>query len=554
MKRQNNIEKQIENYKVRTNANADENILNELLKKQSSNKNSPPQTSGSNIWRIIMKNKLTKLAAVFALIIAVFGGLSLLGIIGRGNIAMADVQSAFLSQSWVHLEYDNGTESWYNLKKGDHCHKQLYSYGDSYVYINQTDNLRQRYTPKHGQYISEDRPTIYKGNVIPPYEPKTSWDTIVGPWETTAKMGGSEYCEVEIKSDVLNGRDVIRFDIYHIDVLGSKLLTKQLWADPLTKLPIQIKEKLTAQKQKDQNREYIIGIFSFPQTGPMSIYDWDIPTDLPIVRAYDKTINPFIEESIKQAKQYYDNFPKRCRAVIWQNDSESEIEIIWRDGEKVRFNHYFNLSGEQYTQYHLGLPTTVDNILRWSKTQPPIEIDMDDGNKNYSRRYHPAFENLKTPKIRITRSFPRGLALEAQFIENQWSYTKLDLKRFILIDDAPENLAGYIGIKTESGDIRRDYYIDPEHDYILVHNIWWKLRDGKWEKVREYIVTELSQFTDGQWFISKKRLITYKNPERGTSGSEYNYNIDITLLEQEEFPPDTFNGEKLLEGAEIENY
>lgn len=39
--------------------------------------------------------------------------------------------------------------------------------------------------------------------------------------------------------------------------------------------------------------------------------------------------------------------------------------------------------------------------------------------------------------------------------------------------------------------------------------------------------------------------------ERVTSDAEYNYDIDTTLLKQDEFPPDTFDGEKLLEVAEI---
>ena len=70
----------------------------------------------------------------------------------------------------------------------------------------------------------------------------------------------------------------------------------------------------------------------------------------------------------------------------------------------------------------------------------------------------------------------------------------------------------------------------------------------------EYIVVEMAQLPEGQWYVTKRKLITYPNKEKGWSGAEYNYNIDIKLLETEDFPPDTFNGEKLLEGAEIETY
>jgi len=80
------------------------------------------------------------------------------------------------------------------------------------------------------------------------------------------------------------------------------------------------------------------------------------------------------------------------------------------------------------------------------------------------------------------------------------------------------------------------------------------MREGKWEKEREYITTEMAQLPDGQWYVTKRKLITYPNPERGTVGHECNYIIDIKLFEKDEFPPATFNGKKLLEGAEIQTY
>ena len=129
-----------------------------------------------------------------------------------------------------------------------------------------------------------------------------------------------------------------------------------------------------------------------------------------------------------------------------------------------------------------------------------------------------------------------------------------DVKRFQFINDAPEALKRYIGIRTEAGDIRRDYYIDPQHDYIMFQNIWWKERNEQWEKEREYIATGLSQLPGGQWFISKQKLITYGHSEKGAYSREYNYNIDIMLFAEDEFPPDTFNSDTLVEGAKIQTY
>jgi len=59
-----------------------------------------------------MKSPMTKLAAAAVIIIAVLIGIQHFdGSIDGTSVAWADVQKAFLAQSWVHLKYDNGTES-----------------------------------------------------------------------------------------------------------------------------------------------------------------------------------------------------------------------------------------------------------------------------------------------------------------------------------------------------------------------------------------------------------------------------------------------------------
>ena len=284
-----NIEKRIKSAVIHSNPDVNQAVLKELLQQFDKVETQKPAASLPNIRRQIMKSPITKIAAAAVIIfvaitiITQFGG----SIDGAG-VAFADVRAAFMAQPWVHLQYDNGTESWYNLKTGGHCHKQLYSYGDSFVYINRTDNLRQRYTPEHGQHIRENRPAIYKDNIIPPYEPKTAWDTIVGHWEKIAEQGGSGYHEVEIKVDTLDDKIAVRFDLYYNDAAGRRLLIKQIWADPQTRLPVKVWESLSLAQREEQNREYITGVFSFPETGPLSIYDLGVPKDLPVVRNYDK--------------------------------------------------------------------------------------------------------------------------------------------------------------------------------------------------------------------------------------------------------------------------
>jgi hypothetical protein len=139
-------------------------------------------------------------------------------------------------------------------------------------------------------------------------------------------------------------------------------------------------------------------------------------------------------------------------------------------------------------------------------------------------------------------------------IELQWPWERRNPASFELIDDAPEAFRSYIGLRVGSADNRREYYIDPEHDYICVRNIWWKQRSGQWEKEREYEYSDFTRLPEGQWYATKRILVTYPDPERGTSRGGANWNIDIELLEEDDFPPETFDGQKLTEGAELETY
>jgi hypothetical protein len=49
-------------------------------------------------------------------------------------------------------------------------------------------------------------------------------------------------------------------------------------------------------------------------------------------------------------------------------------------------------------------------------------------------------------------------------------------------------------------------------------------------------------------------VVTYPDPERGTGRGGETVNVDIELLEEGDFPPDTFNGQELTEGAKLETY
>ena len=85
-----NIEKLIKNIDIDTNAKTDNAVLGDVIEAFEKSKGKKRSATEQNIWRIIMKSRITKLAVAAAIIIACFTGLFLWKSTGSG-IALADV-------------------------------------------------------------------------------------------------------------------------------------------------------------------------------------------------------------------------------------------------------------------------------------------------------------------------------------------------------------------------------------------------------------------------------------------------------------------------------
>jgi len=520
----------------------------ERVRKMLNKQTSGLRTGEQKICRKIMKSPIAKIAAAAMVIIGVIVAVQQ---IGDSSLAWADVREAFLKQPWVHLKYDNGAERWYDLQTGHHYYKD---WDGRCVFVDQALNIRQMYYELWGEYISEDRPCIYPDGVIPPWQPKTAWDSVVGGLEKMSDMGICGSWEAESDAEQIDGRQLVRFDCFYNDAVGRRLLITKIWADPRTRLPVKVRERLELADRKKQKREFITGEFDFPDSGPSSIYDLGVSRDLPIIKHYAKVALPSIVEVVEAGKTNLEKFPQQYRYLRWDNDRESQIEVVFRNREKIHHNHYFNLL-PIHPEHHLELPASAEEVSDWSKTQIPVAIAVFDGSRSYIRRNLyplPEFRKKSEPQVRVKRD--SLLFNSSRPHKALWPYANRNPARFEWIEDAPEELSGYIGLRINMGDIRRDFYIDPEHDYICIRWIWWKQRSGVWEKKREYESSDFVQLPEGQWYAGKRILIIYPDPERGTVRGGANWNIDFKVLEENQYPPDAFNGQLLLEGAKVETY
>jgi hypothetical protein len=541
------------NARIGTNPYVDQAVLTDAIQAGGLGPERHTAHAGGNLRRYIVRHGFKKLAVAAALVTALIVTMEHWGGSANGTgIAWGNVRDAFLAQRWVHVKYDNGRETWSNLLTGDHY---LKDWNGQCWAEDRTRNIRQVYDPAFGQHISEGRTVRDPNAILPPCKPRAAWESVVGPWEAMAEHGGRGDWEVERHSERIDGAELARFDCYFHDAAGRRLLIRKIWADPKTRLPVTIWERLQLAERERQKRESITGAFDFPETGPADIYDLGVSRDLPVAKDYDKLAVASVVEVLQAAKAALKRFPPRYRVVVWDNSKETEIEIVFRDGRKIRHDHYFNFPVGLHPQYHLALPATAQQALDWARTQIPVSTYLFDGEKEYYRHYlHPVFPN-DPAEVRVLKDTDgSGLPTSSRPIEQQWFHAKLRPADFEVIADAPAGLSKYVGLRTNRGDIRREYYIDPEHDYLCVRNIWWKQRSGQWEKEREYEYSDLTQLPSGQWYAAKQGLVTYPDPERGTARGGENLNMDVQVLDEGDFPPGTFDGEKLLEGAKLETY
>ena len=98
-----NIEKLIKHTKIDTNAKVDELVLDDVIKAFEKAKSKKSATYQPDIWRIIMKSKITKLAAAAVIIIAVIVWSGMPGTLLSTAYALQDTIEAYNPIRYLHI-------------------------------------------------------------------------------------------------------------------------------------------------------------------------------------------------------------------------------------------------------------------------------------------------------------------------------------------------------------------------------------------------------------------------------------------------------------------
>ncbi|MFA5864941.1 MAG: hypothetical protein WC975_09670 [Phycisphaerae bacterium] len=457
------------------------------------------------------------------------------------TLTLAQVQQAVNEQTWVHVKYDNGREEWNNLRGGQYFLKEVNGFT---MFADYPRGLRYNYNAEHGNYITEMEIPAYSTSPM-----RYRLDMLLHSLD----MAGSKDMGQDLRHEVINGRSVVRFEMYTLDAFGKRHVCEHLWVDTNTRLPFRSRRYLSLADRKSQKREFVTGDYEFPATGPSSIFDLGVPRNTEIVTLRKNIDNPTVKGIVEAGKKAHYQFPRNIRVVERVVSRPAEIDINYQNGIKYHWTRYFNMRDKP--EYFISLSATTDQILEWSKRQIPITLTVSDGKRYYSRNNsHPEIINAKETTVRVMRLEPFMYSNCNWPQENQWTYAVMGGGLAFEPLISPDLPPGCVGLTQTAGDGRREYYIDPSRDYIEVKKIWWKKRNGNWEKDREDTFSEFTQLPTGQWYATKRNLINYPDPARGTSRGDTTWKIDIKILDDSEYPPDIFNGEKLLEGAKLETY
>ena len=468
------------------------------------------------------------------------GAYLLLTVASPNSITLAQVQASLDSVPWVLIQYDDGQQRWANLRDR-RCFLKSQDADGGNFHVAMRDHvagLSWHYHTNWGQQIHEERFT-------PKPYPQTPWEYAVGGWDDW-RNSLPDHTSVETIADTIEGQNVVRFDTYDIGPLGLRTLAQQVWADPETRLPLRIRKY----SRRTGQIEMAAADFSFPETGPSSIYDLGAPEDLPVV-ANLGVIKPAAEAIIEAAKLAQRQLPERLCVV---GKSRTAFSITWRWGNRLR-SESFGLTDPTHNEaFPINIPSDVEDLHQWAKDNLTLyNLTVFDGQYEYTYNTGQApWDFAKSPVggLHVQRRGSDGINVLVP-LRDQWPYTS-NVGPMTVLENVPGIPPSCVLLRYEGLGLCRDWCIDPDRDFICVKQAECReppeanaqIDDDYWRIER----TDLRQLPTGQWYAG---TVGSPNREGGTSECEVTVpsEADLLSLDADGF----FDGETILRKAQDNN-
>lgn len=263
---------------------------------------------------------------------------------------------------------------------------------------------------------------------------------------------------------------------------------------------------------------------------------------------------------VEAARSAQRRFPTQYRAIFWMDEDGGMVDVVYRQGDKVRMSHFFSLLPSRalpdVKEFHLDLPATAEEVLQWSQKQTAVDTYLVSDRDYYRRDVVPGFVNEPSrPKVRVSRAERYAqnlLPLDNKIEDIHWPFANHGGVAELL-PQSSETAPGCIGLRFGGESRRFDYYVDPKKDYICTKETWWEKRGEIWQKAREYRFEDLHQIDQtATWCIGKAAVVDFGDETKNISRHAWVRRVDLKVLKADEYPQGVFDGNELLKGADLQ--
>jgi len=275
-----NIEKLIKNIDIDTNAKTDNAVLGDVIEAFEKSKGKKTSAIEQNIWRIIMKSPITKLAAAAVIIVAVILGLTFTGGPDMASVAWAEVIEKV--EQIPALTFDMTTEISYPGNKTLSIQSENYVAGDygtkSSLYMNgEVFVVKYRLPNKNLAYIIRPKDKTYMRIDLSDEQAAKGQDTD-DPRTWLKMILSGDY--TELGRDNINGVAVEGIECNRPEMTGDENGVMRLWVDVETNLPVRIEvEKLGMEAGQMRPQKFVMENFQWDIELDESVFEPNIPPD-----------------------------------------------------------------------------------------------------------------------------------------------------------------------------------------------------------------------------------------------------------------------------------
>jgi len=514
-----------------------------------------------NIWRTIMKSRITKFAAAAVIVVAVMIGIKPFG---ESTSVLAAMTKNVEQMPWIHTVHFKGehrAETWMSgiskitAKKWD---------DDRLTFVDGIEQREYLYDPSQNKIFVSS--TDYWGP--DPDSPIQLMRTFIHRLEATAVSINTQDRLIDgiqmeiIKGQVPKGTDSVSVELFR-DIENNLLARMEvLFPDP---------------------SKNILVAYDYPETGPMTVYDMGVSSDVEIVHLVappeldelrEKINNirttdrePYVAISIPcDVTQLPTSFSGERNAIIgmWQNNKSWRCDAGYYGEEKVAKLRIETLGDN--VQYGVkSLIPAVSDIVGGGKTYSLIREEWGDGKVKQrsatAYRGNLCIEEVCWPRMRGTVGVPVNWKVEY--------VTGPHGESLILIERTQDGrIPNDKGLHVKP--TRQKWFFDPARDYIcqrreksillyadwVTNKNWLKEENNprfKWagrdyEEIVE--VLEYAQTSSGRWYprMLRETYLWYDDANGEASvdqTSSYNTCRKIYLEENPEFPEGIFDPDKL---------